>query len=58
MKNKNLPKRQKPKMRNRRGKKTYFNPWICRYFDLSGNGLEDKKGGKRDERFNNSIQKS
>ena len=53
MKNKNLPKRQKPKMRGKKDKKAYFNPWICKYFDLSGNGLEDKKGGKNSEQPNN-----
>lgn len=50
MKNKNLPKRQKLKVRNKQDKKTNFNPWICKYFDLSGNGLEKEKGGKISEK--------
>ena len=49
MKNKNLPKRQKPKTKSKKDKKIYFNPWICKYFDLSGNGLEKEKGGKKDD---------
>lgn len=42
-------------MKSKKERKTYFNPWICKYFDLSGNGLEDKKGGKRNEKDTNTI---
>lgn len=50
MKTKNLPKRQKPKLKAKRSRDKYFNPWICKYFDLNGRGLEDKKGGKINEK--------
>lgn len=40
MKNKNLPRKQKPKKRQSKNKKDNFNPWITKYFDLSGCGIE------------------
>lgn len=46
MKSKNKPKRQKPK--KKQTKQVYFNPWIAKYFDLSGHGIEEKQRGDTD----------
>ena len=46
MKNKNRPKRQKPKTRKKAEKP--FNSWVCKYFNLNGNGIESKKKVKKD----------
>lgn len=45
MKHKNLPRKQKPKKRQS-NKKDNFNPWITKYFDLSGCGIDNKKEEK------------
>lgn len=46
MKQKNLPRKQKPKKRPSKTKKDNFNPWITKYFDLSGCGIDNKKEEK------------
>ena len=43
MKNKNLPRKQKPKAKRHSNKKDNFNPWVTKYFDLSGCGINNKK---------------
>ena len=49
MKNKNRPRRTKPKPKKPTRQKS-FNPWIAKYFDLSGTGIERCKDEQFDER--------
>lgn len=49
MKNKNRPRRTKPKPKKPTRQKK-FNPWVAKYFDLSGTGIERCKDEQLDER--------
>ena len=53
MKNKNRPKRERQYKKPKTRKQKPFNPWIAKYFDLSGNGLENSKRWENDDpRYN------
>ena len=50
MKNKNRPKREKQYKKPKIKKHKPFNPWIIKYFDLTGNGIESRNKMKDNSR--------
>jgi hypothetical protein len=42
MKSKNKPRKQQKKQFKKPKSKKPFNPWIAKYFDLSGTGIESR----------------
>jgi hypothetical protein len=50
---KNRPKRERQYKKPKTRKQKPFNPWIAKYFDLLGNGLENSKRWENDDpRYN------
>ena len=47
VKNKNRPKREKQYKKPKIKKHKPFNPWITKYFDLTGNGIESRDKNER-----------
>lgn len=49
MKNKNRPRRAKPKPKKPTRQKP-FNPWVAKYFDLNGEGIGGCENGRCNQR--------
>lgn len=49
MKNKNRPRRTKPKSKKPTKQKP-FNPWVAKYFDLNGEGIGRRENGRCNQR--------
>jgi hypothetical protein len=49
MKNKNRPRRTKPKPKKPTKQKP-FNPWVAKYFDLNGEGIGRRENGRCNQR--------
>lgn len=56
MKNKNRPRREKQRKRPGTKRVMPFNPWIAKYFDLSGTGIEEAVENYNSKKARNTIE--